>query len=116
MGFAHHSNYLNYFELARIEWLNSIGFSYKKLEQKGIVMPVVYANIKYKSPAFFEDLLRIKLSIDEIPKATIDINYIIENESQKELASGSTTLAFLKRKAKLPVRCPQELLEIIESL
>ena len=116
MGFAHHSNYLNYFELARIEWLNSIGFSYTKLEKKGIVMPVVYANIKYKSPAFFEDLLRIKLSIDEIPKATININYIIVNESQKVLASGSTTLAFLKRKEKRPVRCPQELLEIIESL
>ena len=116
MGFAHHSNYLNYFELARIEWLNSIGFSYTKLEKKGIVMPVVYANIKYKSPAFFEDLLRIKLSIDKIPKATININYIIVNESQKVLASGSTTLAFLKRKAKRPVRCPQELLEIIESL
>ncbi len=68
MGFAHHSNYLNYFELARIEWLNSIGFSYTKLEKQGIVMPVVSANIKYKSPAFFEDLLRIKLSIHEIPQ------------------------------------------------
>ena len=50
MGFAHHSNYLNYFEMSRIEWLNSIGFSYAGLERQGIVMPVVSAKINFKSP------------------------------------------------------------------
>ena len=85
MGFAHHSNYLNYFEMARIEWLNKIGFSYKELEGQGIAMPVVSANIKFKSPAFFDDLLRIKLTLKEIPKSTIKINYkIIENAFFKE--------------------------------
>lgn len=116
MGFAHHSHYLNYFEMARIEWLNSIGFSYAGLERQGIVMPVVSANINYKSPAYFDDLLRIKLSIEEMPKATIEINYTIINESEKEIANGSTTLAFLNNETKRPVRCPQSLLEIIESL
>ena len=116
MGFAHHSHYLNYFEMARIEWLNSIGFSYAGLERQGIVMPVVSANINYKSPAYFDDLLRIKLLIEEMPKATIEINYTIINESEKEIANGSTTLAFLNNETKRPVRCPQSLLEIIESL
>ncbi|MEC7173445.1 MAG: acyl-CoA thioesterase [Flavobacteriaceae bacterium] len=116
MGFAHHSHYLNFFEMARIEWLNSIGFSYAGLEQQGIVMPVVSVNINYKSPAFFDDSLRVKMSIREIPKATINIDYTIINESEKELASGSTKLAFLKSKTKRPVKCPQQLLEIIESL
>mgnify|MGYP002046159876 FL=1 len=116
MGFAHHSHYLNYFEMARIEWLNSIGFSYAELEQSGVVMPVVSANINFKSPAFFDDPLRIKLTIEKIPRASIKIDYIIFDESEKEIANGSTTLAFLNRETNRPIKCPQRLLEIIESL
>lgn len=116
MGFAHHSNYLNYFEMARIEWLNKIGFSYAALERQGIVMPVVSVQINFKSPAFFDDPLTIKLFVNEIPKASIKIDYIIINALKKEIANGSTTLAFLNIEINKPVRCPQKLLEIIESL
>ena len=116
MGFAHHSNYLNYFEMARIEWLNKIGFSYAALERQGIVMPVVSVQINFKSPAFFDDPLTIKLFVNEIPKASIKIDYIIMNALKKEIANGSTTLAFLNIEINKPVRCPQKLLEIIESL
>ncbi len=116
MGFVHHSNYLNYFEMARIEWLSKIGFSYADMELKGIVMPVVSAKIKFKSPAYFDNSLRIKLAIYDIPKAKIKIYYTILNEVENELAIGSTTLAFLNVKTKRPVRCPQSLLEIIQSL
>ena len=116
MGFAHHSNYLNYFEMARIDWLSKIGFSYKKLESQGIVMPLVSANINFKSPAFFDDSLRIKLTLESIPKATIKINYSIFNESEKEIANGHTILAFLNQSSNRPVRCPNSLLELIQSL
>ena len=116
MGFAHHSNYLNYFEMARIEWLNKIGFSYAALERQGIVMPVVSVQINFKSPAFFDDPLTIKLFVNEIPKASIKIDYIIMNALKKEIANGSTTLAFLNIEINKPVRCPQKLLEIIQSL
>ena len=116
MGFAHHSNYLNYFEMARIEWLNKIGYSYKELEAQGIVMPVVSANINFKRPAFFDDFLRIKLTLEAIPKVTIKINYLIINESEEEIASGSTVLAFLNQSNNKPVRCPNSLLEVIQFL
>lgn len=116
MGFAHHSNYLNYFEMARIEWLNSIGFSYAELERKGIIMPVVAAQVNFKSPAFFDDPLRIKLTIERIPKVTIKIDYTIINDEDKEITNGSTILAFLNRETNRPIRCPQALLEIVESL
>ena len=116
MGFAHHSNYLNYFEMARIEWLNSIGFSYAQLEKQGIVMPVVSAEINFKSPAYFDDSLHVKLFLKEIPTARIIIDYQIINEDGKEIANGSTTLAFLNTKMNRPVRCPKDLLDIIHSL
>ena len=116
MGFAHHSNYLNYFEMARIEWLNKIGFSYAALERQGIVMPVVSIQTNFKSPAFFDDQLTIKLVVNEIPKASIKIDYIIMNALKNEIANGSTTIAFLNIETNKPIRCPQKLLEIIESL
>jgi len=116
MGFAHHSNYLNYFEMARIEWLNKIGFSYAALERQGIVMPVVSVQINFKSPAYFDDPLTIKLFVNEIPKASIKIDYIIMNALKNEIANGSTTIAFLNIETNKPIRCPQKLLEIIESL
>lgn len=116
MGFSHHSNYLNYFEMARIEWLNAIDFSYANLEKKGIVMPVISAKINFKSPAYFDDSLRIKLTLEELPTAKIKINYIIINDLEIEIATGSTTLAFLNTKTNRPVRCPKSLLDIIQSL
>ena len=116
MGFAHHSNYLNYFEMARIEWLNKIGFSYADLERQGIVMPLVSAYINFKSPAYFDNPLKIRLTIDNIPRATIKIDYTIINEIDKEIANGSTTLAFLNSATNRPVRCPYLLLEAIKSL
>ncbi len=112
MGFAHHSNYLNYFEMARIEWLNSRGFSYAALEKQGIVMPVVAVDIKFKSPAFFDDILTIQLSVNEAPKASIKIQYTVINEKEEELAIGSTTLAFLNTQTQRPIRCPESLLKI----
>lgn len=116
MGFAHHSNYLKYFEMARIEWLNTIGFSYKKLEEDGIVMPVVATNLKFKTPAFFDDLLVVHLTLNELPRARVVFRYLITNELQKEVASGSTCLAFLNTKNKRPVRCPDTLMEVIQKL
>jgi acyl-CoA thioester hydrolase len=116
MGFAHHSNYLNYFEMARIEWLNAMGFSYAELERSGVVMPVVDAQINYKSPAYFDDCLYIVLYVDQMPTAKIQFRYSVYNPADKEIASGSTTLAFLDVSTKRPIRCPKVLIELIQSL
>ena len=45
MGFVHHSNFLKYFEKARIDWLDSIGLSYSKMEKSGLILPVVKVEI-----------------------------------------------------------------------
>ncbi len=53
MRFVHHSNYLRYFELARLEWLSSMGVSYAEMEREGILMPVAHASLNFKSPVFW---------------------------------------------------------------
>lgn len=102
--------------MARIEWLNTIGFSYAQLEKQGTVMPVVSAHVNFKSPAYFDDSLRIKLTLNELPTARIKIAYQIIDEQDNEIANGATTLAFLDVKRNRPVRCPNAFLDIIQSL
>ena len=54
--------------MARIEWRNSIGFSYKKFEDRGTLMPVVTVDLKFKSPCYFDDLITVHLSVNELQK------------------------------------------------
>ena len=73
MGFVHHSNYLNCFEMARIEWLNKIGFSYTTLEGQGIVMPIVSIQIILNLLLFLINQLKTKLFVNEIPKTILKL-------------------------------------------
>ena len=116
MGYVHHSNYPKYFEMARIEWLNSIGFSYKKFEDRGTLMPVVKLDLKFISPCYFDDLITVHISINELPKASIFFKYLITNQLKKEVAIGSTCIAFFDKKKNKIIRCPKNLLSTIQKL
>ena len=61
MGVVHHSRYFVWLELARIEWLRQLGLNYKEMEKRGFFIPVVQADLSYKMPVFFDDILRIVL-------------------------------------------------------
>tara|TARA_Y100000996_G_scaffold384009_1_gene340427 strand:- start:39 stop:434 length:396 start_codon:yes stop_codon:yes gene_type:complete len=107
MGFVHHSNYLRYFELARIEWISSLGFSYQKMEERGYLMPVINANIEFKRPLTFGNSFRVKIQSKEIPKVKFELIYEIILDKDIIIARGSTILAFLSSHNLKPVRCPK---------
>ena len=111
MRFVHHSNYLNYFELARLEWLSEMGISYAAMELEGILMPVVSANINFKTPLFFGDIFKVVVSSNKKPKATLEFDYKIVNLKDEIICTGNTVLAFLSSKNNRPIRCPKFLLE-----
>jgi len=116
MGFVHHSNYLKYFEKARIDWLDSIGLSYSDIEKSGIILPVVNANIRFIYPAFFGDTLEVKLTINSAPTVKIDFNYIVFNQDKKIITTGETRIAFLDSASRKPIRCPREISEKISDI
>ena len=107
MGFVHHSNYLRYFELGRIEWISSLGFSYQKMEERGYLMPVINANIEFKRPLTFGNSFRVKIQSKEIPKVKFELIYEIILDKDITVARGSTILAFLSSHNLKPVRCPK---------
>ena len=55
MGYVYYGNYAQYFEVGRVEWLRSLGISYKSLEESGIMLPVTHMNIDYLKPAKYDD-------------------------------------------------------------
>ena len=111
MQFVHHSNYLKYFELARLEWLTALGVSYSDMEKKGILMPVVQANLDFKTPLYFGDDFKVSVVLKNSPRATLVFDYEIINQKNKIICLGTTVLAFLSPNTKRPMRCPEILLE-----
>ena len=111
MHFVHHSNYLKYFELARLEWLSNLQISYAEMESRGIFMPVVNASLKYIKPLVFGDNFSVTVILKKEPTATLEFDYKILNQNKQLISTGNTLLAFLSSDTKLPIRCPKFLLE-----
>jgi acyl-CoA thioester hydrolase len=108
MGVVHHSNYLRYFEVARLEWLSALGVSYASMEKEGLIMPVIDIKATYKTPALFDDSLTIYVFLSELPRVKIIFSYEIKNQKDEIVCNGETTLAFLNAKTRKLVRCPEE--------
>ncbi len=114
MGIVHHSNYVKFFEVARTEWLRAIGLTYKEMERRGVMMPIVEVNIKYRQPAYYDELIRVKAMVDELPMARMVFRYEIYGEDGRDIASGSTTLGFIDSQTRRPQRAPKWLMEVLE--
>ena len=107
MGFVYYGNYAVYFEVARVETLKSLGVSYKELEDTGIILPVLDYRIKYIKPAYYDDLLTIKTTIPEIPKARINFTYETYNQSEVLINKAETTLVFVNKDSMKPISAPE---------
>jgi acyl-CoA thioester hydrolase len=93
MGIVHHSNYLVWFELGRSEFCRARGFSYKEMEEKdNALMVVAEAYCRYKSPAYYEDVLTVRTQLGEIRSRSIRFIYEIFRASDQTLLAEGETL------------------------
>ncbi|WP_457611516.1 acyl-CoA thioesterase [Lutibacter sp.] len=116
MSFAYHGNYAQYFEMGRIEWLRKLGISYKKMEETGIMLPVISLNTNYIKPAKYDDLLTLKTTLAAIPLVKIKFEFEIYNENNELLTTANATLAFINSKTKRPTRAPEYLLKKLNEV
>jgi len=112
MSYVHHSNYLKYFEIGRLAWFKNLGFSYKKLEEENIILPVIRTNITFRRPAFFEDELLLETKLLKVPSYSIEFQYKIFKDSEL-INEGYTKLVFLNKKTNKPIRCPKKIIDAI---
>tara|TARA_B100000927_G_scaffold88749_1_gene71703 strand:+ start:478 stop:882 length:405 start_codon:yes stop_codon:yes gene_type:complete len=111
MGYCYYGNYATYYEVARVEALRKLGISYKQLEEKKYMMPVLDFTIKYIKPAYYDEELVILCKIETIPKFRIKFDYETYNEKKEMINFGNTTLVFVDKLTKKPLNCPKILLD-----
>src|SRR5690606_14981376 len=114
MGYVYYGNYAMYFEVARVEAMRSIGFSYKEMEEEGVMMPVLESHFRYLKPGEYDELLTIKTVIPTFPGVRIRFEYEVFNEQLELITEGWTTLTFLRKDSHRPTRPPQNLLALLK--
>lgn len=101
MGYVYYANYLEYFEMARTEYIRERGKSYREVEREGYLLPVTEVWTKYFKPAGYDDLLTIETEISSIGRASMEFHYIVKNEYGEKLTEGKTKHAFIDKNGKI---------------
>lgn len=101
MGIVHHSNYIRWFESARIDYMEQMGIPYKKMEEAGIICPVLTASCEYRKMTYFGDTVLVKPSIESYNGIRLVITYQVVNKATGALnATGKTSHCFLNKEGK----------------
>ena len=100
MGFVHHANYLRYFEICRTEALRATGGNYREVEESGLMVVVVRAQLRYRMPARYDDVLRIRLQLGEPNRAKIQHHYEVYRDDDL-LTQADLTLAAINSDGKV---------------
>ena len=114
MGFVYYGNYLTYFERSRNELMRSAGFTYKRLEELGIGLPVIETKVNYHRPAKYDDLIRIEASCEFKGGIRLQVNCRVLL-GEVLLAEGYTIHAFMSLETGRPTRPAKEFLEVFAS-
>ena len=115
MGIVYHANYLSYFELGRVEWLRNKGLDYARLEDSGVLLPVVNVSISYKAPSSYDQLLSVGTVLVKIGGASLVFQNKIYDENKRLLVEGEVTLVATDSSSFKPIKIPASLLSLIQK-
>lgn len=115
MGYVYYGNYAEYYEVARVEMLRSLGMDYVSMESSGVMMPVLELNCKYIKPALYDQEITIKTTIHELPGVRIHFVYELFNEAEELINIGKTTLVFVDMAKNRPCNPPENFMEKLKG-
>lgn len=96
MRVVHHSNYIRWFEEARVDFMERLGYPYSRMEQEGIFSPVVGVECRYRSPVRFEQRVKVTVRVQQLSHAKLEVAYEVRDSKTNELrATGATQHCFL---------------------
>lgn len=119
MGIVHHSNYPVWFEAGRTDFIKKMGVPYSKIENDGLLLPLIELRCKYKGAARYEDEIIVKTSIKEFTITRISFHYeVYKNNENAIITEGETEHAWTTKLLK-PInlkKCYPELYHLIQSV
>ncbi|MDI9337350.1 MAG: thioesterase family protein [Alphaproteobacteria bacterium] len=117
MKVVYHGNYCRIFEIGRVELMRELGLSYKELESLGVGLAMVNMNITYRKPAFYDDILTVKTSLDNLPDLLeLHMSQQIFNHDNKLITKADVILFYIDLKTLKRIEIPEKLLEIFKNI
>jgi acyl-CoA thioester hydrolase len=109
MGVVYYANFFVWFEVARVELMRHLGFSYKQMEiEDDSFVVVAKASCIYKQPAKFDDVIRIRTHVSQSRKRTITFNYEVFKEGSDSVIATGETLHVICDKNGRPKSLPEK--------
>ena len=100
MGYLHHGNHIDLFEMGRTELLRAQGGSYREMEENGYFLVVIRVECDYRQPAKFDDLIIVRTSVGKQSPAKIEFDHVVIRDGVT-LAKGKTVLACVNREGQV---------------
>ncbi len=101
MGIIHHANYIHWFEEARIDFMEQMGFGYKKMEELGVQSPVLAMACEYKRSVSFDDMVEVHCRFTQFDGVRMTVGYeVIDHESKELKATGESRHCYINRNGR----------------
>lgn len=115
MQVVYHGNYVEYFEVGRVEAIRTLGISYRDMEEAGVIMPVIEWQARFLRPARYDDLLTVRTTLRELPTGhKITFYQEVLNDDGKLLCSGKVLLYFMTADSMQRTEMPLPLRSLLE--
>ena len=101
MSIIHHSNYIRWFEEARVDILEFLKVPYHTIEEAGLIVPVLEVSCQYKEMIRYGDTIRIDVFVEKYTGTRLDFRYEIRNEEERLVTTGTSKHCFLTKEQRL---------------
>ena len=109
MGVVHHSNYIKWFELGRVEYLRKLNVTLGEMMNDDILCPITEIEAKYKSPARFDDEIVIETTATALTKVKMEFEYkVFRKTDNKILVIGRSQNVFTDKNTGKIIRLPEK--------
>ncbi len=92
MGAAHHSHFLAWFEVGRTDLLRSLGCTYREMEMRGVLLPVVELSCRYRAPVRYDDLLEVETHLAEVSGSRVTFEYRLRRQGEEAVLAEARTV------------------------
>jgi len=113
MGIVYHGNYPQYLEIGRTGLMRDLGFTYRKIEELGYILPVRSLKINFMEPGYYDEILTLKTYLKSMPTVRIKFDYELYNQKMGLMSTAEIILAFVDNITRRPVKPPKEFMDAV---
>src|SRR5262249_29381579 len=116
MAIVHHANYIIWFEIGRTDLCRATGFTYKEIENRGLILVVTEVNCRYRAPYRYDDEVLIRTSVKEAASRAMTFNYeLLDGSGERVHANGYSKHVWVDRESRRPTLADGEVMKAFEG-